>query len=135
LWPDLPGRIATDWHNAPRSSINTKDSTAVAGTILVGTDVQFDIRGVDFVWIADELRLRETESNRAALSAALIAYEEGVMDMLLLDHLNLDDFRSVGLALDEVTSDLKTTGGESDLVLFLERLQEAIHRDSRWPNE
>jgi ATP:corrinoid adenosyltransferase len=107
----------------------------VAGTILVGTDVQFDIRGVDFVWIADELRLRETESNRAALSAALIAYEEGVMDMLLLDHLNLDDFRSVGLALDEVTSDLKTTGGESDLVLFLERLQEAIHRDSRWPNE
>ncbi len=107
----------------------------MAGTILVRTDVQFDIRGVDFVWITDELRLRETESNRAALSAALIAYEEGAMDMLLLDHLNLDDFRSVGLALDAVTSDLKTTSGESGLVLFLERVQEAIHRDSRWPKE
>jgi hypothetical protein len=112
-----------------------KERTAVAGTIFVGAEVRFAIRGLDFTWIADELRLRETDANRNALSAALLAYEEGAMDMLLLDGLNSEDFRSVGLAFDEMTSHLRATSGESGLLPFLERVQAAIHCDPRWLNK
>lgn len=104
----------------------------MAGTIFVGADVQFDIRGLDFTWIADELRSRETNSNREALAAALRAYEEGAMDMLLLDRLSSEHFRLAGQAFDEVTSHLRTTNVESRLLPFLDRVQAAIHSDQRW---
>ena len=105
----------------------------MAGTVFVGAEAQFDVRGVDFAWIAAELRKRTTDSNRDALSAALWAYEEAAMDMLHLDRLSAEDFHMVGLAFDDMTSHLRTTRGNVDLLLFLDRVRGAIHCDSRWP--
>lgn len=105
----------------------------MAGTIFIGADAQFDVRGVDFAWIADELRRRTTDSNRDALSAALWAYEEAAMDMLHLDRLSAQDFHLVGLAFDDMTSQLGKASGNAGLLSFLERVRVAIHFDPRWP--
>jgi len=104
----------------------------VTGTIFVRPGVKLWVRTVSFGWILEELRSRITEENRAALTAALQAYDAEGMEWLRADELDANAFRTFGREFDELTSKLQDEQPTSDLLPFLEQVQAAIHDDPRW---
>ena len=105
----------------------------MAGTISISAGAFFDLRTIDFEWVADELRSRKTNENSSALSAVLQSHDEYGMDLLVADRLDATDFRCFGEAFDSITATLRsTTGGPDGLLKFLGAVQTAIHNDSRW---
>lgn len=101
---------------------------------MIARGVGFDVRGIDFAWIATALRTRVTEANRSALAAVLWAHDEAGMDMLCADELQAEDFRQFGSVFDEVTSHVRSNHSGSGLLGFLEAVQSAIQSDPRWAN-
>ncbi|MGJ7608916.1 hypothetical protein ACSFA7_31580 [Variovorax sp. LT1R20] len=105
----------------------------MAGTISISAGAFFDLRTIDFEWVAKELRSRRTVENNSALSAVLQSHDEYGMDLLVADKLDVYDFRRFGEAFDSLTANLQSTSaGRDGLLTFLASVQAAIHNDSRW---
>lgn len=104
----------------------------MAGTIFLSADVFFDVRTVDFEWIVDSLRSRKTIENSSALSAALRSHDEYGMDLLDADKLDSTDFRRLGEAFNDLTTNLRSIPGQGGLLMFLQSVQAAIQNDTRW---
>ena len=103
----------------------------VAGTIFVGNDVTFDVRTIDFEWIAQKLRSQITDSNRAALEMVLRPHDEQGMDMLFAHELDTDSFRQFASVIDDLVSQARSMHGETGMLRFLERVKAAVHDDPR----
>jgi len=103
----------------------------MAGTILVGEGVSFDIRTVDFEWIVDELRTRRTSANQATLDELLITHDLHGVDMLIADELDADGLDHFARALDSFASDLDDSPGAVAMCNFLKQVSAAIRRDPR----
>lgn len=99
----------------------------MTGTVILAKGKNFDVRTIDFEWIAESLRWRAKNSEVA--KKVLQSMDEFGMDMICADELGAEELIEFHRLLADVRSDLV---GENGLVDFLEKICEAIQEDERF---
>lgn len=99
----------------------------MTGTVILAKGKHFDVRTIDFEWIAESLRW--CAKNSEVAKKVLQSMDEFGMDMICADELGSEELIEFHRLLADVRSDLV---GENGLVDFLEKICEAIQEDERF---
>lgn len=104
----------------------------MAGTIVINNSCSYDLRTIDFAWLACELRSKTGEAAKA-LSKVLWSHDEAGMDMLRADDLQEGEFKLFAQTMREVLETSRVAAGDSaGLTQFLEFLLRSIEDDPRY---
>ncbi|MBD9416996.1 hypothetical protein IB234_20720 [Pseudomonas sp. PDM16] len=103
----------------------------MAGSIIINKQSVHDLRTIDFMWLAEELRSEKGKA-AAVLAKVLWPLDEGGMDMLQADDLDEVEFKLFAQTVRNICNSSASTDIDSGMSQFLVLLLQDIEEDARY---